>query len=292
MKSIKKILCLVLALLIFAGMALGSGSSSDDGGKDIVGGDNGEQSVAITIEEQILLDRDGIKVTAKEYVEDSIWGDGIKVLVENNSDKNLGVGCNALIVNNYMITDLFSCDVAAGKKANDTIYLSSSALEAAGINNVGQIELYLRVFDTDTYQNVFNADPVTIKTSAFANMDTTSADVGAELYNKDGIRIVGKFVEENSFWGTAVLLYLENTTDKNITVSCDNMSINGFMVTPLFYSDIYAGKMAVDTITILSSDLENNSITSVDEIEVSFQIRNSDTYEKIAETDPIKFSTK
>lgn len=292
MKGMKKILCLVLALLIFAGMALGSGSSSEDGEKDIVGGDNGEQAVAITIEEQILLDRDGIKVTAKEYVEDSIWGDGIKVLVENNSDKNLGIGCDALIVNNYMITDLFSCNVAAGKKANDTIYLSSSALEAAGIDNVGQIELYLRVFDADTYQNVFNADPVTIKTSAFANMDTTANDVGTELYNKDGIKIVGKFVEENSFWGTAVLLYMENTTGQNVTVSCDNVSVNGFMVTPLFYSSIYAGKMAVDEITILSSDLENNGITSVDEVELSFRIRNSDTYEKIAETDPIKFSTK
>ena len=43
---------------------------------------------------------------------DSIWGDGIKLLVENNSAKDYTRGCDALIVNDYMITDLFSADVA------------------------------------------------------------------------------------------------------------------------------------------------------------------------------------
>lgn len=295
MKKLTKALCLIIVLAVFAGFAIGSGSSDDSTGKGIEtsapsADTEGSAGSQITIEEQILLERDGVKITAKSYEVDKLWGEGIKLLVENSSDKNLVIGCDALIVNNYMITDLFSCDVAAGKKANETIYLLSSELKAAGIENVGQIEIYFRAYDSDSYDDIFKKEAVTIQTSAYADMDTTPADGGTELYNQDGIRIVGKLVDENSFWGTAVLLYMENTTGKNITISCENMSINGFMVTPYFSCTIYDGKMAFDEITILSSDLEANDISTIEDIELSFHIYNSDTYDVIADTDPIAFS--
>ena len=299
MKKSIRILALILALSLFAAMALGSGSS--DGGSEIVTNPpatdaNGVADVTEpvsalpTIDEQVLLDQKGIKVTAKEYVEDSIWGEGIKVLIENNSDKNVSVSLNALIVNNYMISDSFYSSVAAGKKANETMYISSSALEAAGIDSIGQIELYFHVYDSDSYDKIFDSDVVTIQTSAFSEMDVTPSESGTELYNGNGVRVVGKFVDEDSFWGTAVLLYLENTSGKNVRVSCENMSINGFMVTPYFSCTIYDGKMAIDEITILSSDLEENDIETIEELELSFHIYDPDTYRTIVDTDPITFS--
>ncbi len=307
MKTFTKIVCLCLVLALFAAMALGS--SSDDGEKkdiltDGIGTQSGDQSgdnktpttsapkVDVTIEEQVLLAWNDLTITATGYVTDSFWGDGIKVLIENKGDKDLGISCNALIVNNYMISDLFSATVAAGKKSNETIYLSSSDLEASGITNVGQIELYFHIYDSDDYDTLHDSEGITLKTSAFDQMDTTPNDLGAELYNKDGIRIVGKYVDEDSFWGAAVLLYIENTTGKNINVSCDDISINGFMVDSFFYSTVYAGKMAMDTITISASDLEENDITSIDEIELKFRIVDSETYKEIDETDPIAFTVK
>ena len=157
------------------------------------------EGVDVSIEEQVLVDQDGIKITALEYVKDSIWGDGIKVLIENETDKDVMVGCNALIVNDYMINDLFASEVAAGKKSNETIYLSSSELKAAGIDTVGRIEIYFHVYDTDSYDKIFDSDCVTIETSAIDSIDTTANDEGTELYNDGGIRIIGKTVDENSF---------------------------------------------------------------------------------------------
>lgn len=309
MKKINRVLCLILALCLFALMALGSGSS--DEGKDIVPNTQGnaapnkdaeagdtptekpqatEGSDLVTIEEQVLVDQDGVKITAKEYVEDTFWGEGIKILVENSSEKNVTVSCDALIVNNYMIYDFFSTTVAAGKKANETIYLLSSQLDAAGIDRIGQIEIYFKVYDDDTYDTIFKTDVITVQTSAFADMDVTPDDTGFELYNKGGIRIVGKYVDEYSFWGTAVLLYLENNSGKNVAVVCDNMSINGFMVTPYFSSTVYDGKMAIEEITIMESDLEENDITAIEDIELEFHIYNDDTWTIIDDTDPISFS--
>ena len=250
------------------------------------------EGVDVSIEEQVLVDQDGIKITALEYVKDSIWGDGIKVLIENETDKDVMVGCNALIVNDYMINDLFASEVAAGKKSNETIYLSSSELKAAGIDTVGRIEIYFHVYDTDSYDKIFDSDCVTIETSAIDSIDMTANDEGTELYNDGGIRIIGKTVDENSFWGTAILLYIENQSGNNVGISVDDLSINGFMLTPYFSTTVYDGKKCIDDITIMSSELEENGIESIDEVELKFRVYNSDSYETIAESDPITFSAK
>ena len=291
MKKKSKILVTMLCLTVFAIMALGSGSSGSDDTKEIVATSN-EPKTSVTIEEQELINQDGIVITAKEYVTDNIWGDGIKLVLENNTDKTVTVGCNALIVNNYMITDLFVAEVAPGKKSNEVMYLSNTELKAAGIDTVGQVEIYFHVYDSASYDNIFDSGCVTIKTSEFANMDTSPEDMGAELYNENGIRIVGKAVDENSFWGTAILLYCENTSGKNVGISVEEMSINGFMMSPLFSTIIYDQKMSLDEITVLSTELETNGIDEIEEVELKFHIYDVDSYNTIADSEPIKFTAK
>lgn len=262
----------------------GGGAESSGTGTDQISADE-------SINEQVLVDQDGIKITATEYVTDSIWGDGIKLLVENNSTKDYTIGCDALIVNDYMITDLFSADVAAGKKSNEVMYLSSTELKAAGIDTVGQIEMYFHAYDSN-WDNLFKNVYSKLETSEFANMDTTPNDEGQELYNANGVRIVGKTVDENSFWGTAILLYIENTSGQNVGINVDNMSINGYMMTPLFSTTVYDGKKSIDDITIMSSDLEANGITSVDQVELKFHIYNAESYDTIADSDAITITAQ
>lgn len=290
MKKIRKYVALIGCLMVFAALALGSGSDTSGGDKNI--SSDKKSTEKVVIDEQELVNQDGIKITAKEYVTDSIWGEGIKVLIENDTSVDITVGCRALIVNDYMITDLFSESVSAGKKSNETIYLSSDALKAAGIETVGQIEVYFYVYETESWDEMFETDCVTIKTSAYERMDTSVNDEGTELYNAGGIRIVGKTVDENSFWGAAVLLYIENKSNKNVGISVNDMSVNGFMTEPLFSTTVYSGKKAVDDITIFSSDLEANGITSIDTVELKFHIYDEDSYETIADSDVISFTAQ
>ena len=304
MKKRTKVLAAILCLTLFAGMAMGSGSSgetkdvaSSDGSEttaDLSTNDGAESSSSkadVSIDESVIVDQDGIKIIATEYVSDSIMGDGIKLLVENNSDKDYTVGCDALIVNDYMITDLFVSEIAAGKKANETMYLSSSSLSAAGIENVGKIEMYLHAYDSELnylFKNVYTE----LHTSEFDNMDTTPNDAGTELYNENGIEIVGKTVDEDSFWGTAILLYTENTSGKNVGISVDDMSINGFMMSPFFSTTVYDGKKSIDEITVFSSDLEANGIESIEDVELKFHIYDADSYSTIADSDTITFTAE
>ena len=264
------------------------GNAESTGAEDEKKGGN----KAVSIEEQVLYDQDGLKITAKEYTSDDIWGDGIKVLIENDTDQDIMLSCDALIVNDYMIHDLFASEIAAGKKANETIYLSSSELKAAGIDTVGRIEIYFHGSDTATFDTLFEKEHAVIETSAVDEMDTKANDDGMELYNEDGIRIVGKTVDENSFWGAAILLYIENDSGHDVGISVDDMSINGFMMTPYFSTQVYDGKKSLDDITLLSSELEENGIEAVEEVELKFHIYDLDSYETIADSDPITFTAK
>lgn len=270
-----------------------SQNSTNDKKSDNKNDDSSKKSnEKTTIEETVLLERDGIKITAKEYITDSFWGDGVKLLIENTSDKNLTVSCDALMVNDYMVADLlFSGNVAAGKKTNETLYLSSTELKNAGIDNVGKVEIDFYAYD-DNYSRVFENEIVTLATNKIDSIDVNSNVDGVVLYNENDIKIVGQYVKDNSFWGTSVVVYVENNTEKEITVTCDNLSVNGFMVSEYFYSNVYPGKKAVDSITLFDSDLEENDIDSVEDIELSFKILNSKNYNVIDQTDPIGFSVK
>ena len=307
MNNGKRLLMTLFCVLLIAMVITSCGSSSEEGEKEIVSSEGKQETdteqemeseeepeastVAISIEEQVLVDQDGVKITATEYVTDNIWGDGVKILIENNAETDMTIGCDALIVNDYMLTDLFACEVASGKKANETVYLSSAELKAAGIESVGKIEIYFHAYNPD-YDTIFGKVYSEIQTSDYENMDTTPDDTGHELYNENGIRIVGKTVDENSFWGTAILLYIENTSGQDVGISVDNMSINGFMVEPYFSTTVYNEKKAINDITIFEEDLTTNGIESVDEVELKFHIYNEETYDTIADSDAITFSAQ
>ena len=64
------------------------------------------------------------------------------------------------------------------------------------------------------------------------------------------------------------------------------------MVDAWYYCDIMAGKKAVEEITLWKSTLEENDITSIDEIEVVFTGYDSNTFADIFKSNPITFSTK
>ena len=241
-----------------------------------------------TIAEQVLWEVDGVKITATGIEEDSFFGPEIKVLIENNSDKDVGIGADTIIVNDYMISDLMSSTVTAGNKLNDTIALSASELEAAGIDAIGKIELYLHTFDPESYSTLKESECITISTSAADKIDTENSLTGTTLYEQNGVKIVGLYTDENSFWGSAVVLYIENNTDKNIIVGCDDVAVNGFMITSLLSEDVNAGKKAIGDITLSSSSLEENGITSIGEIETSFSIMDENFHE-IANSGKIKF---
>lgn len=280
---------------LLAGMLLLAGCSSSEADAASVtsaetsyaGASEAEQETQdVTLAETVLFDQDGIRITATVLSTDSLFGPELNLLVENDSAQNIVVQPNYCMVNGYMMDGLLSADVAAGKKANDTLDFLSNALARCGIETITDIELDLVVSDGDSWQTLYETGPVILQTSAAGQYTQTYDDSGEEIYNQNGIRVVAKSVNDDLF-GMGIKFYLENNTDKTVIVNADNVSVNGYMMTDLFYSDLAPRSHAVDTLTLLGSELEDNHIDTITDAELSLQITDADYYQTIDSTAPI-----
>ena len=127
-----------------------------------------------------------------------------------------------------------------------------------------------------------------IDTSSVDSYAQSYDDSGEIIYENEGIKIVSKGIsEDSSFMGPSLILYVENNTENAITIQSRDVSINGFMVDPIFSCEIMSGKRAMDSITFMSSDIEENQIGSIDEIELSFHIFKTDGWDTIQDTEPV-----
>jgi hypothetical protein len=249
-----------------------------------------EDTSDITIEETVLLEESGVRITAKSFEQDSIFGPSVKLLVENESDKNLSVQTRSSSVNGYMVDIIFSADVAAGKKSNEDMTFMDSTLELCGIDNIADIEFSFHIYDSDTWDTYLDSEPVTIKTSAFEGYQYSYDDSGTPAYEDEGLIIKVKDLKEDEILGPELVIYIENKSSKNLVIQADNVSVNGFMVSPIFSCSVSAGKHAVDNVTFMESDLEDNDIDKITEIELSFHVFNDDKWSESFNTDPIKLT--
>ncbi len=245
----------------------------------------------VTIEQTVLLDESGIKITAKSLNMDGLFGPEIKLLIENNSGKNLTVQCRNVSVNGYMVETMMSVDIVNGKKANDNITFMSSDFDACGIIDIADIELSFHIFTTEDWETYLDTDQIQLKTSIADTYHYTFDDSGNVAYNANGIKIIIKgLAEDSSLWGPSIVVYIENNTDKAFTVQSRDVSINGFMIEAIFSCDVMPGKKAVDTITFMESDLEENEINNIENVELSFHVCDAESWDDIVDTDVVKIT--
>ena len=243
------------------------------------------QETDVTLAEQVIFEQSGIRVTALGLDTDGFFGTGIKVRIENDSSQNITVQTRNCSVNDLMLDPMFSCDVAAGKKANDTILFMDTQLEAAGISTIAETEFVLSIFNSDTWEDILTSDIIPLQTSA-ADYVQAYDDSGFVAYDNGGIKIViQKANSEDSFWGADVYVFAQNDTDANITIQARDVSINGYMVDPMFSCNIAAGKKTYSSLTFLESDLTENGITDIKNLELRFTAFNSDTWDDFFNTD-------
>lgn len=242
----------------------------------------------VSIEEQVIFEQDGIKITAKEIDSDGSWlGTELKILVENETDKGITVQARDVSVNGYMVDTTMSIDVASQKKSNDSLIISGDDLEECGIEQIAEMEFRLHIFDEESWDTIVDTDVITIQTSCFDSYVQEYDDSGEMIYEDEYVKIISKGITDDSIFGIGLKLYIENKTEDNITVQVRDSSVNGFMLDSIFSPEISGGKKAISAITFMSSDIEENGITEFENIETSFHIFYTESWDTIMDTEPI-----
>ena len=266
-----------------------NGTNSED--TENTNNNNQPSKTEVTIEQTVLLDESGVKIIAKSINMDSLFGPEIKLYIENNSGKDLTIQCRNVSVNGYMVDAMMSVDIVNGKKANDSLTFMSSDLESCGITDIADIELSFHIFTTSDWEDYLDTDQIQLKTSIADNYQYIFDDSGDIAYNANGIKVIIKGLSENaSIFGPSIVVYIENNTNKAITVQSRDVSINSFMVDAMFSCEVMPSKKAVDTITFLESDLEKNEITNIDNLELYFHIFDAESWDDIVDTDVVKIT--
>jgi len=325
----KKFISVLLAiLLVISLVACGNSSTPTNGDPSNTPGTTGSETDESTepdgpqvsfeprefnknasIEETVLVDEYDVKITATELTYNNYAAE-LSLAIENNSSKDLsfiansaGYSCNS--INGYMITEGYlNCDVAAGKKANDSISISYDALMLYGIFEIADIEIGFDISD-DNYNHTYTG-PRTIQTSAANSYDydtpcyrenIASKEAQSEYsysvpyfstdvsYENNGLSIVSQAVMKNKDGEGILLLEVVNTSDKMVGISTTNIDINGLRVcdSTWSYDTINPHKTAIVDIT-LSSVLEQEywavyGINEIGNIALKVSFKDSDSNE-------------
>lgn len=321
-----KILSALLAIVILTALTACGGSSQKQQGEESSGltPSNGQPALTdetlepfgttATLDETVMVDEGGVTITATGLTYTAYSVD-LELTIENNSGKDLsfvsgslGYSCNS--VNGYMMKDGYlNCDVANGKKANDSISFNYEALMLYGIHEIADLEIGISMTDDD--YNTTYTGPRQLKTSAFDAHDygtdhyqetiTSGAAMNTygyemkyfskdTLYDQNGVKLLSSGIMINQDGGTALLLELENTTESMVYLSTSDIALNGLLLNSSTWSSdaINPGKRGIVAVE-LSAVLDPAywgvyGITDVESVSLSLGQHSENGMEIAAET--------
>lgn len=262
-----------------------NGDSSGETNGTGTNNDSGSTDEEVTIAETVLYEADGIKVTAKSLA-DGLLGTEVKLLIENDSSKNILITSNSVSANGYMMpTAALYAEVTAGKKANESLTLMSSELDQCGIETLAEMQFYLQIQDPETWETIKTTDLITLATSATGYTQPVD-DSGDVLYNENGYKVVCKGLKQDIIWDGTVVFYMENNSNKAVSIYAENVSVNGFMQEVGLWSDLRPSTKMIDGMSMIDlSDLEITNIDEIKTIEFNLRIVDAETWEEIVTTD-------
>jgi len=241
-----------------------------------------------SIEETVLADKSGIKITAK-----SLTYSGYKVIInllmENNSGNDISIlsntlACSSNSVNSYMIKGGYlNCDISAGGRAEDTMSFDIQELILHNINSIAELDLVFYIdFDDYDVKDVL-IESAKIETTLYDTYDYSKEGFENSLKNKnlknwygfsvdkeskdeitltDTIGITYQAMITNKDENKMMVVNVENASQSPINVYIKNMYINGLYVADsVEYGEITPEKSYAAAVQI-------NSILDVERMEL------------------------
>ncbi len=283
----RKIVRVVTAILVVA-MAVamvGCGKKNMKVKKEDTGSKS-KGKFSATIEETVITDEAGVKITATDlsYTDYSV---DLELLIENNTDRNLQFHAGTLAnttnsINGYMVEQGYiGEDVAAGMSATTTASFDIDTLLMYGIEDIADITMGIDIQD-ENYDDYLPLVQKTIKTSIAGKYDykkdtfmeamdneiytklagaTIDSATKEELFDTQGIKSLCTYAITNKEGTQGLLFEVVNNSGKDQYASIKNVELNGILVEEGTWSNqfINDGKRAVlyiDTSRIMDADMK------------------------------------
>ena len=241
-----------------------------------------KEAMSLKIEEQIIYESDGFVIKATGASEDDMTARQlINLEITNSTDTDASVYLNSLAgedeyicVNGYQTYGGAVIDVPAGQTVEDTCYLDVNMLKAAGIDNIGEVELQFFIQD-DSYEIIAEVKKSVIHTSEYENMDTELREDMQLIYSENGFDIYAKYIEGEPGWADHILCAVQNNTDEGAGVHLSELKINGAVYEGCTkyasWDYIWPGKTYLITYPV-QDYIETNGISEVESLSINLDI--------------------
>lgn len=110
----------------------------------------------------VLFENNGIKIIYLGIAAMKYGGEEVKLFIQNSSDKNYIIQTEDESVNGIMTYPMFSCGVASGKSAYDSIEFADYSLKGSNITTINSVEFIFTVFEDETWSNGFDSGIITV----------------------------------------------------------------------------------------------------------------------------------
>jgi len=236
------------------------------------------------VDEEVLFNQDGISITLTGF-EENYYGIDMKLLIDNTTDKEIYLDLLKIVVNGYSMQEAYIYGtVDPEAKLNTEVSFDLDELARCGIDEIVDVELAFEITDYETWDTIVVSDDIIINTGSRFNQ--TYDKSGTILVDEQGVKIVYQdFVTDDSYYGPYVILYVENNGSQAINLGCDDVKVNGFMMSTWLYGTVQPGTSAIMTLTFYESDLADNGITEFEDIQLSFTASYIDSWSYFLETD-------
>lgn len=245
-----------------------------------------KKSQGPSIEEQVLYEENGFRITAKElkFDEDEEYGNSkasLSLFMENEGKEDLDYVITALTVNHYEMGNSISgmnVNVPSGKKANENLNIYGKELEKAGFDlyEIGEIEVDFRIGKTeDETSDYVRTGLLSIKTTDYDKVEGKPAEDGKEIFNEAGVRIAYlgmSEAEEENIGEFSADVFIENTSDKPVICWIFGGTIDGKEVSVYNTPHVSAGRMAHASIEFFGDDVADIDMESIGEITVTINL--------------------
>lgn len=236
---------------------------------DDVDEETGEEK-AYDIDEQVIYDNGSVNVAVHSMV-DTGYGTVILTLdINNTGSQNITVTSENFLINGIVIDSALYAEVNAGKKIREDMYIMKEDLVSRDITTVKDIEIKFSIVNGDNFDDIVVSDLIKFSTNDAGSYEQQYNDKGLVAVDKDGIKVVVQgIVSSDDDYVTKIRFYIENNTDKTLQFNSADVSVNGSMMMPGFYPKVPAGRKAYADMTFINTELEDNDIEKINEIELN-----------------------
>lgn len=205
----------------------------------------------------------------------------LKLNLENKSeDKTYRFSVRSAAVNGLQCETMFSAEVAAGKKAVDTMTFYGTGIEAENVD-FSDIELTFKVYDSDSWTDTVALETVHVYPYGEENaiqFEFQQKESDIVIVDNEYVTAIVIGYDPYNLWGYTVNLFLRNKTDTEAMFSVDEASVNGYMVDPFWAESVIPGKCEFDALHFSARSLEEIGAEEVEEIEFVFRSHDYDDW--------------